>query len=990
MRLHSLSLTAFGSFPGTETIDFDRLSDAGLFLLHGPTGAGKTTVLDAVAFALFGKVPGTRLASGVRSHHAAGATTTEVRLEVTLRSRRYRIMRQPRQLLPRQRGVGTREHAAKALVEELVDGTWLPRATRPTEADPLLQEHLHMAAEQFHQIVMLPQGDFARFLRASPEDRRAVLERLFATQRFAEVERWLRTRADAAESAIRGATEHVSRTLVAAATIAGAEPYPSDAPIAGALEWLGRVQVTAAERARGTTALEEAARISLGGAKARHAAATEVFERQRRYADAHRERGVLSDDLTAQAARVVELELARRAMPVLPLLEIADRGREAIAVADRRVGKARAKVAAVAPTLADVDAVGLVARIEAIIGQVTEIDGLLDDERQLIAREEAVADLDRSIGDAEVGVLRFTDRRTILPVELAEKRRVREIAHDAAQGIDALAADCSRIGGQHDAAGLRDRLERRLRDHEAAQTELIDVARRSYERWLALIAAQGSTQAARLAADLEPGEPCPVCGAHEHPKPATTGAELVSDDAVDRARARQERAGTAVNDSNATRSNLSEQLAAAQANSGGSAVDELAAAHVAAERALREAQSVGGGLASLDAEIRALEQERVSLGPELDQLTGTLEAARARKAALGENLDEIRRRIDAARDGFATLTARRKALLSEREAVRVGIESFATLEEALRALADAAAAAATTAKAQGFADVDGARIAARDESMIVELEAAVRAHEKRVAEVDSELQRAELIAAAALAPVDCSVHADAVAVAEQVWRDAAATADAARHAVAGLELRLAEVTLGLDALVPLAVDHERIRTLADLASGEDRQVANRMRLSTYVLAARLEQVAIAASERLRRMSNDRYTIIHTDEEDDGRRKGGLGLRVVDAWTGTERETTSLSGGESFFTSLALALGVADVVAAEAGGLHMETMFIDEGFGSLDEATLHDVMDVLDGLRVGGRAVGIVSHVSDLRSRVPAQLEVVKGTRGGSTIRVSGA
>jgi len=281
-------------------------------------------------------------------------------------------------------------------------------------------------------------------------------------------------------------------------------------------------------------------------------------------------------------------------------------------------------------------------------------------------------------------------------------------------------------------------------------------------------------------------------------------------------------------------------------------------------------------------------------------------------------------------------------------------------------------------------------VAARDDAAIVELETTIRAHDKRLAEVDSELMRAELVAAAALAPVDLSVHITSVAGAEQTWRDAAAAADAARHAVAGLELRLAEVTFGLDALVPLAAEHERIRTLSDLASGEDRQVANRMRLSTYVLAARLEQVALAASERLRRMSNDRYTIVHTDEEGDGRRKGGLGLRVVDAWTGTERETTSLSGGESFFTSLALALGVADVVASESGGLHMETMFIDEGFGSLDEATLHDVMDVLDGLRVGGRAVGIVSHVPDLRSRVPAQVEVVKGTRGGSTVRVTGA
>ena len=156
-----------------------------------------------------------------------------------------------------------------------------------------------------------------------------------------------------------------------------------------------------------------------------------------------------------------------------------------------------------------------------------------------------------------------------------------------------------------------------------------------------------------------------------------------------------------------------------------------------------------------------------------------------------------------------------------------------------------------------------------------------------------------------------------------------------------------------------------------------------MRLSTYVLAARLEQVAAAASERLSRMSGGRFTIVHTDEAPDGRRKGGLGLRVVDAWTSTDRETASLSGGESFFTSLALALGVADVVSAEAGGITIDTMFIDEGFGSLDEDTLQQVLDVIDGLRAGGRTIGIVSHVADLRDRITTQLEVIKGPDGSS-------
>ena len=155
----------------------------------------------------------------------------------------------------------------------------------------------------------------------------------------------------------------------------------------------------------------------------------------------------------------------------------------------------------------------------------------------------------------------------------------------------------------------------------------------------------------------------------------------------------------------------------------------------------------------------------------------------------------------------------------------------------------------------------------------------------------------------------------------------------------------------------------------------------RMRLSAYVLAARLEEVAAAATVRLERMSNGRYQLVHSDEGARGRSRGGLELRIVDGWTGRERPPSTLSGGETFLASLALALGLADVVAAEAGGSRLETLFIDEGFGSLDERTLDEVLDVLDALREGGRVVGIVSHVAELRQRIPARLHVVKGRDG---------
>ncbi|WP_033821346.1 SbcC/MukB-like Walker B domain-containing protein, partial [Kitasatospora sp. MBT63] len=219
-------------------------------------------------------------------------------------------------------------------------------------------------------------------------------------------------------------------------------------------------------------------------------------------------------------------------------------------------------------------------------------------------------------------------------------------------------------------------------------------------------------------------------------------------------------------------------------------------------------------------------------------------------------------------------------------------------------------------------------------------------------------------------------------------RRAAAEESAARERSAALaRLGAALTTLAAD-LAPALDRYGRISRLAALVAGAPADNALRMRLESYVLAARLEQVAAAASDRLVKMSGGRYTLVHSDGLVAGNKRSGLSLRVVDAWTGSERDTATLSGGESFFASLALALGLADVVTDEAGGMPLDTLFIDEGFGSLDEQTLEEVMDVLDGLRERDRAVGIVSHVADLRSRIPAQL-LVRKHRHGSTLRLAG-
>ncbi|MYW07004.1 SMC family ATPase, partial [Streptomyces sp. SID2563] len=225
--------------------------------------------------------------------------------------------------------------------------------------------------------------------------------------------------------------------------------------------------------------------------------------------------------------------------------------------------------------------------------------------------------------------------------------------------------------------------------------------------------------------------------------------------------------------------------------------------------------------------------------------------------------------------------------------------------------------------------------------------------------------------------------------AERALREAVAGLDAARERrteLARLSRRVADEVRGLG---PVREEYERVARLAGLTAGTSADNARKMRLESYVLAARLEQVAAAATARLQRMSSGRYQLVHSDARTGGRR-AGLGLHVIDAWTGRERDTATLSGGETFFASLALALGLADVVTDEAGGVRLDTLFIDEGFGSLDDQTLDEVLDVLDSLRERDRSVGIVSHVADLRRRIPAQLEVVK-ERHGSAVRLrSGA
>ena len=983
MRLHSLSLSAFGSFGGTETVDFDQLSDPGIFLLHGPTGAGKTTILDAISFALFARVPGIRSSGeSLRSDFAPPSVATEVRLEVSLGGRRYRIVRRPKQLRAKTRGEGFREHLASATVQELVAGSWVARGARPSEVDPFLAEQLHMGADQFHQLVMLPQGEFATFLRANADDRRQVLEQLFGTHRFAEVERWLRTRADEAGTAVHDADVRIRRTLaVAAATMADTQPFADDRALGEASAWLTELQAHADEQAGAAATIDAAAGAAHQQASAALAEATTVADRQRRHGEAAaaHQRLTASDD--EQATRRVQLDAARRAASVVPLADQAARATRALDGAEQTVAARRQALAGVDPHLADADRPALDRRIDELATDLGRVDDLVDDERELDDRAHRVETLDEQIRGLEAALVPLRDERDGVPGARRTATRQLRQAEKGADRVPDLERQAALLADRRRAAVERDRLVTAVDQHDRVVTDLTRAELDARARWLDQREAHLQSRAALLAADLVEGEPCPVCGSAEHPIPAVGDGPVVTDDELLDAEAGADRTARATQQAKEARAGLEQQLAVVTAAAAGLATDEITEQQTALDLTLAEARAAASRCDELHQQLDRIEGRAGEIDHQITLAEPVILDAREQRAALDHGLTAMRGRVTAARAGFPTLARRRAALAAEHGAARDLLAALQSLDAAAVACAGADEAATAESGARGFDDVVQARAAALDDAAVAQLDEAIVAHDVALAETSADLKRAELVAAAALAPVDLAPLRLANDQAQRD-RDLASLVDAtARKAVADLTRLASEVGDELTRLAPAIETAERTRHLADLASGDDRQVANRMRLSTYVLSARLEQVAAAASERLSRMSDGQFTIVPTDEAADGRRKGGLGLRIADAWTGTVRETSTLSGGQSFFASLALALGVADVVSAEVGGARIDTMFIDEGFGSLDDDTLETVMDVLDGLRAGGRAIGIVSHVADLRTRIPSQLEVVKTAQG---------
>jgi exonuclease SbcC len=908
MRIRSLSFRGVGPYRDLQTIDFDQLGESGLYLINGPTGAGKSTIIDCICFALYGRLAGDDADLGrMRSDFAGPGDLTEVDLAFESAAGAFRVIRSPEYLRAKQRGTG--ETTAKAtcrLFRIHPDGREEAIATQVASADAELRRVVGLDRAQFVQTVVLPQGQFAKFLYSDTKDRAAILKSIFGTRVFERVAEILKEDAKAATEAQGAATAAVVAEI-------------------GQMSALVGLDDEVRERLTGLAAagLDDDLQADLDGlvpsAAAAWAAAGQAVEQAQ----------------TAVAAADAQRVQARAEADAR---KAADAAAAALAAAQAAVAVARPTVAASAEVAAHIgitidesdDAEQWRDRASAAATAAGGLTALVDAEAEVLAWPAEEESARREIADLRSRADQDRERKGLLPDLLAEqqatiadrpsvaelnmvKDRERQLA-DVARQHAARAVEEARV------PELEARVEARL--CEAADADAAyQAASRAYRDGIA----------AELADTLEPEQPCPVCGAIEHPNPARHDGEPVTPDQVEELRQQTARAQGAVGTATA-------ELAATR----GRIADLAAAAPLTAEDLAIEQDAVVESLLALTAREGAADaavQRAASLRAELDEITARLatsdtdisvreSALDARTKVLAEQAAQVAR----AR-GSASSVAER---LGDIRALESALGTLANHLVGLQAARDrhtaAVAALAEFPRHEGFADVAAAQ----------------RGWE----EADEERRRLDRL------------HS------EGETRH--------RHLVAGV----AQIGLLCRERADLAAGSADLLELARLFNaGRGTEIG----LHIYVLQALFDNVMEAANRRFESLLNGRYRLVpDPGTAGDQRSLQGLGVCVEDRMTQKVRSARSLSGGETFCASLALALGLSDVVRMVAGGIEIGSLFIDEGFGSLDNDQLDEVMVMLGHLSSDGRLVGVISHVDSMKSAITERIDVVPVAEGRPT------
>lgn len=965
MRIHNVTVEGFGPFKDRQVIDFSVFDADGLFLISGETGVGKTSILDAIAWALYNRTPrwdnvsATGASSAVRSDFCDVSDPTCVTVEFETNGREYRVTRTPEFLRPKKRGDGITKESASVLVEALEDGSWVGVTTKDGEAATFIEGLLKLNKDEFLQVIMLAQGRFQEFLLAKSSERIELLRKLFGTDRFSDYEERLKAR----RKAVKQKADEV-RTKRAALIESIEAPEGTEPPVEGGeVEWIAHL-------IEGATEARREADQALASAKEREkesSAQLETARRQARFSEARRHLDTLLKKAEEIDAAKVKLEGAERAERVRPLLDsVAQRETSLAAMADEVAGARSSYRGTSSDDQLDAEVESLDKELGSLETALTEEAqlGTLADERD--SKSVEVQQLGESLAVSKTRAAELQDERTrLLPVTAAleslnEQRGRLQSQLDAARAAGEKQAEFEKA----QKAALKAN-----ETYTAARLEHEDLAKRFL-----------GGQAAVLATSLVEGEPCMVCGSLEHPSPAMPTDDAVTEEQVEGARESRDRHEAKAKKAEKVEADLKVELVSLQSAAGESNVVELSSQAEAVDSKVIECTKAEKRIAEIDSALEGDKGLVVAIG----QGQINLDALKSELTALETRYSETNNRLEAARGEFDSVVARQRALSQRRDGAKTLVSALRKHATALEQCDHARRASLEKALAESFESVDAAAAALLDESTMAGLREQIDQYRTAVAEQEGILKDpdlADLPDAIIEVAVATSDHQEANDVLLAAVREQATAAETVRSLESGSDRLNA---LDTDAK-SIDKEYEVINKLTDTVSGHAPNTRN-MSLESYYLAAELEDVLNAANSRLRVMCDGRFELRHTEQ---GVRKAGtaagLELEVMDEFTGRSRPTHSLSGGQQFLASLALALGLAEVVTSRAGGIELNTLFVDEGFGSLSTDSLETAMATLDSLKQGGRTVAVISHVSSMQEQISAQLKVVAEPGGPSTV-----
>ncbi|WP_104130165.1 AAA family ATPase [Cryobacterium sp. N21] len=991
MKIQRLRLAGFGPYKTEQIVDFERFDADGIFLITGKTGAGKSSILDAICFALYDQVP--RFPDGkqpLRSDYCEPDDPTFVELDFSLRGREYRLLRSPAYERAKKNGTGTTTAAPTAVLQVLHGTEWQGLAAKPHAVGLELSAILPLKADQFLQVILLAQNRFQYFLLAKTDERRAVLRTLFGTTRFEQLETALVQRRKSLDDRLAD----VQRDIVEHTTAAMHQLRLSEPPIAPDLGWFqgALADLTSAVDAAAEESASAAALLS--EATADHRAATETQRRQGRRALADTALATLDGrraEVEEERSTLLRAARAARVWPHIRSSRAATADWQAVLAAETlaRVawlpfGDSSAGVSG--STAQSESEPALRPIMDALVGRLGALAEVLAEEKQLPALNHEITALFDVLTGHTNGLTRAQNRIDELPQQIdfvGEQLAAATLAasgetnaDDAVRRSDAAFTAAENVVLlQTELAGAGAQLLDRSRDNAAAAV--------AYE---ALVARRFAGQASELASRLVDGVPCPVCGSVEHPAPAAAEGEQVTAADLDSAQLQMQGRQRELADAQETQAALTNRLGQAQALAGQRSVDELRAEGVAARARLataRTAADLVGGLRQENADLRDAQADARAAVVSLRAARDT--AADTHSERSGQR-DLLVARVGAQRGDRDTVTDQARALQHELDCARA-LDDALVLSQQRAAARDAADLdLASQLAEQAFDDEETAAAARLDERQTAQLANDVRSYDDQRAAALAAVADPELIDLAP-DPVDLEPSRLAFAAASGARDDAVGAHSSLAERAGQLDVLVRGVTTRFAASADLLDEHSQVRGLADVVQGDEPNT-KRMRLETYVLAAQLEEIVVAANLRLRTMTSGRYALEHDDSRVKGGARSGLGLAIRDEFTGRARATHSLSGGETFLASLALALGLAEVVTGQAGGITLDTLFVDEGFGSLDSETLETAMSTLDTLRAGGRTIGLISHVDSMKEQIPATLRISVTDQGYSRIEAN--